>query len=721
MTATLDRLKESLADRYRIERELGQGGMATVYLADDLKHKRQVALKVLKPELAAALGAERFLVEIATTANLRHPHILPLYDSGHADGTLFYVMPFIEGDSLRSRLDHESQLPLEEAVQIACEVADALTYAHGRGVIHRDIKPENILLENGHAVVADFGIAQAVSDSGGERLTQTGMVLGTPLYMCPEQSNGEPVDARSDLYALGCVTYEMLAGGPPFTGATALVVMARHAMDPVPALRTARPGVPAPVATAIERALAKTPADRFPTVQAWRKALVQSTAVSSGGASGPSDSVVNSGAKRAAEGFWVAVIPFSYTGADPDVSALAEGLSEEIVTGLARFSYLRVMSRGATAHHAQETSDGRAAGEQLGARYLIEGSIRQGGSRLRIAVRLIDASTGAHLWAETYDRPFSQDAIFTLQDELVPQIVSTVADMQGVLPRTISEALRGKTPDQLTPYEAVLRSFGYFERVSLEEHGLALEGLELAVQRAPEHTDSRAMLGFLLVQGFAQGFAVQPETLRRGLAAAHRAVEGAPSNHLTHYALAQALFFHKDFQAFRTAADRALGLNPMDGNATSHLGMLVACAGDWKRGCALAERATQLNPHHPGWYWFPLFFDLYRRKDYRGAVATALKINLPGHIYTSAVKAAAHAQLGEGEAARTALRHLLTLKPEAATTIREDFGRWFDPELTEHLIDGLRKAGLDVAGKTVLPIASYQGGHRDNRSDQRPD
>jgi serine/threonine-protein kinase len=233
MSEITQQLKAALADRYVIERELGAGGMATVYLAEDLKHRRRVAVKVLRPELAAALGGERFLREIETTANLRHPHILPLYDSGDANGTLFYVMPYVEGESLQDRMAREKQLPVDDALRIAGEVADALSYAHGRGVIHRDIKPDNIMLENGHAVVADFGIAQAVSDSGGERLTQTGMAVGTPLYMSPEQSNGEPVDARSDLYGLACVVYEMLAGSPPFSGPTALAVMARHALDPV--------------------------------------------------------------------------------------------------------------------------------------------------------------------------------------------------------------------------------------------------------------------------------------------------------------------------------------------------------------------------------------------------------------------------------------------------------------------------------------------------------
>ncbi|MCL4215354.1 MAG: protein kinase [Gemmatimonadales bacterium] len=266
-------LADALADRYRLLRELGAGGMATVHLAEDLKHQRQVAIKVLRPELAAAMGADRFVREITTTANLRHPHILPLYDSGEAGGILYYVMPFVAGESLRARMEREAQLPLEDALRIADEIADALHYAHGRGVIHRDIKPENVLIEDDRAIVADFGIAHAMSESNGEKLTMTGMSLGTPHYMSPEQSAGEEVDGRSDLYALACVLYEMLAGTPPFTGKNAMAVMARHMTDPVPQLSTVRPAVMPAVDQAIERALAKTPADRFASVAVWREAL----------------------------------------------------------------------------------------------------------------------------------------------------------------------------------------------------------------------------------------------------------------------------------------------------------------------------------------------------------------------------------------------------------------------------------------------------------------
>ena len=268
------RLQGALSDRYRLERELGQGGMATVYLAHDLKHDRQVALKVLRPELAAALGAERFLREITTTAHLTHPHILPIHDSGEADGTLFYVMPYVEGESLRDRLIREPMLPLDEALRIAQEVADALSYAHSHGVVHRDVKPENILLEAGHAVVADFGIARALSAAGGDRLTETGLAVGTPAYMSPEQASGDrQLDGRSDIYSLGCVLFEMLSGETPYTGPTPQAILAKKLSEPLPRISVLRESVGPGLETTLNRALARTPADRWPTAAQFAESL----------------------------------------------------------------------------------------------------------------------------------------------------------------------------------------------------------------------------------------------------------------------------------------------------------------------------------------------------------------------------------------------------------------------------------------------------------------
>ncbi len=273
-------------------------------------------------------------------------------------------------------------------------------------------------------------------------------------------------------------------------------------------------------------------------------------------------STTDSGAARADEGFWVAVLPFKYSGGNAELTALAEGITEDIVTGLSRFSYLRVIARSSTSRYANEAVDVRSAGKELGARYVMEGNLRQAGTKLRLAVQLVDAVSGAHLWAESYERTFSPEAVFELQDDLVPRIVSTVADMNGVLPRSMSEAVRSRTPEQLSPYEAVLRSFGYFERVTAEELAAARSGLELAVRKAPAYADAWAMLALLCVQEYAQGFNLQADSLASGSAAARRAVEAAPSNHLAHFSLAQALFFQREFQGFRNAAERAVALEP---------------------------------------------------------------------------------------------------------------------------------------------------------------
>ncbi len=279
MDDLFDRLRSALGDRYALEGRVGEGGMAVVYKATDLKHERTVAIKVLRQELSVSLGADRFLREIRVAANLQHPNILGLYDSGEAEGLLYYVMPFVEGESLRDRLNKEQQLPLGDALQIAREAAEALQYAHEHKIVHRDIKPENILLLGGHALVADFGIARAVSQAGGEKLTQTGMAVGTPHYMSPEQSLGsEHVDARSDIYSLGCVLYEVLIGQPPFTGPNSMAIMARHSMEVVPSLQVVRASIPDEVEDAVMQALEKTPADRFQTMKEFAERLSEAEA-----------------------------------------------------------------------------------------------------------------------------------------------------------------------------------------------------------------------------------------------------------------------------------------------------------------------------------------------------------------------------------------------------------------------------------------------------------
>ncbi|MEP7325878.1 MAG: serine/threonine-protein kinase [Gemmatimonadota bacterium] len=472
----LQTLLTLLADRYTVERELGHGGMATVYLARDLKHDRLVAIKVLRPELAAALGPERFLREIRLAAQLQHPHILGLFDSGESGGLLWYAMPYVPGESLRDRIEREQQLPVDDALLIIQQVAEALGYAHAQGVIHRDIKPENILLTGTHAVVADFGIARALDAAGGPKLTETGMALGTPYYMSPEQAVGSSrLDGRADIYALGCVLYEMLAGQPPFTGPTAQSILARHAVDPVPSLRTVRSTVPEAVEEAIATALAKVPADRFTTATQFVQAL-QATALSPRRSTSP----VRQRTKRARRRWtlslgavilvvgsaagWVAlhphgpnvapaaaviaVLPFSPSVADTALTRLGRDLVFTLSANLDNVGEIRtvdahtVLAQPVNAPNGISLPDAAAIGRRFGAGSVVHGSV------VRLGPLLVRVDFG----------------LFT-SDSLTPiarASVTASSDSVAVLTDSISRALlrqiwrRGQPP---TPsLEAALKT-----------------------------------------------------------------------------------------------------------------------------------------------------------------------------------------------------------------------------------------------------------------------
>ena len=411
-------LQALFADRYTIERELGRGGMATVYLAEELKHHRRVAIKVLRPDLAAALGPERFLREIEIAGGLQHAHMLTLIDSGSEEGFLYYVMPYVEGESLRGRLDREKQLPIDDALEFTSEVADALSYTHTRGVLHRDIKPENILLSGGHAIVADFGIARAISVAGEGRLIQTGVSLGTPAYMSPEQGTGSgQLDARSDIYSLGCVLYEMLAGDPPFTGTTAQAIVARHLVDPPPRLRTVRQTVSPAVEQALEKALAKVPADRFATAAEFAEALavpgskatlrvpraVLSTVallVVTALVVGwllwvrPNRFSTAAGGGAPLKSQRIAVLFFHDRSPTHELAYLADGLTQALIDTLRRVQNLNVISSSGVRPYKNASISADSIARALNVAALIEGEVANVGGKFRTTIWLVDGATG---------------------------------------------------------------------------------------------------------------------------------------------------------------------------------------------------------------------------------------------------------------------------------------------------------------------------------------
>jgi serine/threonine-protein kinase len=630
----LARLQAALVAHYRIERELGRGGMATVYLAEDLKHRRRVALKVLRPEIGAALGMDRFLREITTCAALQHPHILGLIDSGEIPPThdggpalLYYAMPYIEGESLRGRLDRERQLPLHEAITIAREVADALGYAHAHDVVHRDIKPENIMLSGGHAMVADFGIAKALTTAGGEKLTETGLALGTPCYMSPEQATGDTLDGRADEYALGCVVYEMLAGAPPFHGSSGQSIMARHAVDPVPSLRTVREMIPAGVERAITRALAKSPADRFATTAEFALALTQ-------GATGPVTVVTQAAAAASGErrrrGWgrvgWVlaaglvaiglmtgvraftrnrggmaspagrsirflAVTPLENLTGDPAQTYLAQGVTDQLIANLAQIASLTVIKLPPRRGDRAPADIARERGVDIDA--VLAGSFQRSAGEVRITAQITLPTTERAIWARSYTGQLRN--ILDLQDSVVRAVADTIR--ASLTPHDSTRLNAAKKPIDPAAYEAYLRGASSYGRNTGADFRKAIGFFREAIRLEPTYALAYTGLASCYIDLGYFALESPEETFPKARSAAEKALELDP-------ALGQAYanigridhLYAWDFAAADRNFRRAVELTPQ--TAVVHLNYLGYLAPMKRSEEAIAEgkRSIELDP-----------------------------------------------------------------------------------------------------------------------------
>lgn len=474
MPAVLDRLRATLTDRYTIDREVGRGGMATVFLAHDLKHDRRVALKVLHPELAASLGPERFLREIKVAARLNHPHIVPLHDSGQAGELLYYVMPFVEGESLRQRLVRDKQLALDDALEIARDIAAALDYAHRQGVVHRDIKPENVMMHEGEALVTDFGIAKAVTAAANENLTQTGSAVGTPAYMSPEQAAGEAeLDGRSDVYSLGCMVYEMLAGSAPFTGPTAQAIISKRFTEAAPSLRATRAAIPETVDTAVTRSLARIPGDRFATAAQFGHALL----LHSG--STPPGHAATAVTPQAVKS--IAVLPFSDMSPQKDQDYFCEGIAEEIINALSKIDALQVASRTSTFAFKGKSEDVGEIGKKLKVATVLEGSVRKAANKLRVTAQLVNVANGYQLWSGRYDRELED--VFAIQDEIAENIVKA---LRVVLSEDEKRALEKPTAN-VQAYDYYLRGRQFLHQFRRTGTQFARRMFERAMEIDPNY------------------------------------------------------------------------------------------------------------------------------------------------------------------------------------------------------------------------------------------
>jgi eukaryotic-like serine/threonine-protein kinase len=567
---TFNRLESALAGRYRIERELGRGGMATVYLADDVKHHRPVAVKVLHSELASTIGPDRFLREVDVVASLNHPRILPLHDSGDANGFLFFVMPYVQGESLRVRMNRERLLPIDESLTIVRQVASALAYAHTHDVIHRDIKPENIMLHEGEAMIADFGIALVLTDVS-DRITERGYVVGTPAYMSPEQSLSESdVDARSDIYSLACVLYEMLAGEPPYTASNAQALVAKRLVDPVPSVRRIRGAVPANVDLALIKALAKTPADRFTSVTGFAEALY---------APAPPQAAA------------IAVLPFVNLSADPENEYFADGITEDVIAHLSKMRALKVISRTSVMPFKKSAESLKQIGAKLGATILLEGSVRRSGDRVRIVAQLIDADADRYLWSDTYDRQLTD--IFQIQTEVALQIA---AALKTELTVDEHARLRKEPTSNVEAYKLFLQGRHWYVKYTTPGMHEAISYFERAIALDPEYALAYANMAIAYTELAEIGAVPPDEAYPRAREAAAKALELDPMLAEAHSTVAYLKLCDFDWSGAERAFKRALELNPNSADTYDLYGRLCSAQRRFDEAIALLRRAQEMDP-----------------------------------------------------------------------------------------------------------------------------
>ena len=574
-----------LADRYAIERELGRGGMATVYLATDKRHHRSVALKVLQPELAAALGTQRFLREIEVAAALTHPHIVPLHDSGEAGGFLFYVMPFIEGESLRERLIRDGTLPVAEAIRIAREVAEALEYAHAHGVVHRDIKPENLLLSSGHAVVSDFGIARAIGVAGGGQLTEVGAAVGSPKYMSPEQVEGDPaLDGRSDIYSLGCVLYEAVTGTTPFGGTTSMGMMVRRLMDTPPPMRSVRPDVTPALEAVVRKAMARIPAERFATATELISALAALEA-------GTSGSVAAAAREEKAS---LAVLPFVNLSPDPENEYFSDGITDELMGALGKLPGLRVAARASSFSFKGKERDLRDIGQRLRVGAVLEGSVRKAGNRIRISAQLVDVNEGYQLWSETYERDLRD--VFAVQDEIARTIA---AELKLKLLAAGEAALVKPATSNLEAYTCYLQGRYFTQTRTPKGLKRAVTYYEQAIALDPSYARAYAGLAecWALLGFFEFGDLLPRDTLPKARAAAAKALELDPTLGEAHIIRGIiAMIYEWEWDRAESELRHGLELKPDSPLGHTWYAIFLSSQGRFEQGIQQARIGEALDP-----------------------------------------------------------------------------------------------------------------------------
>jgi len=749
---------------YRLIEKIGEGGMGVVWKAEDTRLHRHVALKFVPEERAQdAQAVERHLREARAASALNHPHICSIYDIGEWEGRHFIVMELLEGRSLQQQIGGKP-MEIEDAINLTIQIAEALAVAHGKGIIHRDIKPANIFVigdgsESPRAKILDFGLAKLSADPAVElgeddatetalAITTPGAVVGTVSHMSPEQALGKELDPRTDIFSLGVVLYEMITARRPFEGDTSAAVfdaiLNRAPTAPV-ALNTE---VSAGLEHIVNKALEKDPALRYqssaglcadlkrlrrdssadraavtpPPVAAgsgrrwvWVSGAVIALLVvvltaivlrrsvehdASLNVTTPVTDVDMGAGKSSSRGPSIAVLPFTNAGGDPDQEYFSDGLTEDIITELSRYHELSVMARSSTARFKASDVDVREIGASLEARYVLQGSVRTTGQRIRVRVQLSDSNDGRLVWGSNYERDLTARDLFELQDELTQQVVSEIAGSYGALTRAGLPDARRKPPASLDSYDCVLRTYEYLQVHSVANHLAARSCLEHVVEADPNYAAGQAWLAYLYADEHHHRWNERPaeyDALDRALELAEEAARLDDANNVSHGALMLTHFLRGEDERGKIEAFRTIELSPNNALWLALAGTYLAQQEDFEHGVPMVRKAIALSPHPPPWYGMAIFLDHYHQGRYEEALTEAKRLNREGDFREPLFVATTYGQLGRPDDAGQSLDELRALWPRPVGDLRQELieRHALSPALTDHLLEGLAKAGLE--------------------------